>query len=101
MSERLDRVSVTTGRDDVVISLSSRDALLAEIRRLPAADSIVRAFKDAGATRPVVLTDRERATLYDLIEIWSLRVSVDELPAGVWDLRRALGDPVDKPQLQS
>jgi hypothetical protein len=51
----------------------------------------VQEFRDVGATRLVTLSDRDRGLLFELIELWSHRVTVDELPPGVWLLRIRLG----------
>jgi hypothetical protein len=38
------------------------------------------------------LSDEDRALLFELLEAWSHRVTVDGLPAGAWDLRCAIAD---------
>lgn len=72
-----------------------RVELLGEIDHLGSAAGIVKAFTDVGASRPVTLSDADRALLFRMLEAWSHRVTVDELPAGVWDLRCALIDDRD------
>lgn len=94
MPERLDRVVVTTSRRSGTVALpwTSREKLLAEIRHLDSAAGIVKAFGDVGATRPVTLTDEDRALLFELLEFWSARVGFEQLPVGIWDLRCAIAD---------
>jgi hypothetical protein len=93
MPERIDHVTVATGRERVRLPWKSRDALLAELRHLDSAAGIRKAFEDVGATRPVTLSDADRALLYTAVEHWSHRLgSFEDLPAGVWDLRCAIAD---------
>ena len=58
--EGIDRVTVGTRRSHVELPWASR-ALLAEIRHLESAAGIVKAFTDAGASRPVTPDDEQRA----------------------------------------
>jgi hypothetical protein len=43
-------------------------------------------------SRPVILSDKDSALLFEPLETWSHKVSVDELPAGAWDLRCAIAE---------
>ena len=61
----------------------------------PADPTTVKAFTDVGATRPVTLNDEDRALLFELLEAWSYRVKIANLPAGVWDLRCSVADDLD------
>ena len=92
MPERLDRVLIQTSRRTVELPWDSRDQLLAEIRHLEAAKPIRDAFAAVGASRPVPLSREQQMLLYQAINVWSGNVTVDGLPAGVWDLRNALAD---------
>ena len=95
MPERLDRVAISTSSRVVELPWSSRDRLLHEIRHLDGADAIRTAFEAVGASRPVPLTRADQILLFEAIETWSLNVTVDELPQGIWDLRCALADEFD------
>jgi hypothetical protein len=65
MPDRLDRVTIALVHGTVEIPWASRDELLAEIADDPGAAGIVRAFKGAGASAPIKLTngDKERRRL--------------------------------------
>jgi hypothetical protein len=45
--------------------------LLAELDHLESAAGIVKAFGDVGTSRPVTLSNEERAILFEAIEAWS------------------------------
>jgi hypothetical protein len=92
MPARLDLVTVTTTRGPVSLSWASRGLLLDQIYHLDSATRIAKAFGDVGASRPVTLTEENRALLFELLDAWSSRVGVDGLPAGVWELRCAIAD---------
>ena len=90
-----DRVMVATSRDVVVLPWRSRQALLAQIRRIDAARSAVEAFEAVGTSRPVRLdTDAKRA-LVDSIGAWVDEVGARGLPRGMWQLRNALAEDLD------
>ena len=91
MPAHLDRVQVqlASSRDPVELPWASSDALLYEIRHLESASGIVKAFENAGASRPVTLTPEDKARLLEVLEAWANGVQVSELPEGVWDLRCA------------
>ena len=98
MPERLDRVAIETSRAPVELPWASRDKLLHEIRNLDGADAIRTAFEAVGASRPVPLNDDNKKLLIEAIDGWAKGVTVDELPAGIWQLRNALADEFhDKP----
>jgi hypothetical protein len=92
--KRLDKVTVKTLRDTVVIPWASRDELLARLRgRLDAvAVEVVHAFEDIGASSPVALGPEAEEVLTNEIDLWVLETSIVNLPAGIWDLRCALID---------
>jgi hypothetical protein len=87
-----ERVRIFTDRATVELSWKSREALLHEIRHLESARGIIAAFEAAGTSRPVPLTRRDEGLLFEVINQWSQGVTVDGLPAGIWDLRCALAD---------
>jgi hypothetical protein len=98
MPERLDRVAIATSRTTIELPWGSRDRLLHEIRNLAGADTIRTAFDAVGASRPVPLSRADEIILFNAINEWSRSVTVDGLPAGVWELRCALADEfADKP----
>lgn len=93
MPERHDRVAIATSRGTVEIPWSSRDALLEEVRLEDSAQTIRFAFVAVGASRPVELKLEDAAVLVRAIGRWMRRVGgPSELPAGVYELRRALTD---------
>jgi len=93
--ERLDRVAIATSRTTIELPWSSRDRLLHEVRNLDGADAIRTAFEAVGASRPVPLSRDNQQLLFEAINGWAQSVTVDELPAGIWDLRCALADEFD------
>jgi hypothetical protein len=94
MPGRLDRVAIRLeSRDEpAALSWDSRNHLLARIRGLDGLDSVLDAFKAASASSAVTLTQRDKVELVEMIDHWSTRISISELPAGVWDLRCRLVD---------
>jgi hypothetical protein len=94
MPERLDRVQVQLALRDEPFTLSwdSREQLLDQARGRGELSGVVAAFEGAGASRPVALRPDDEARLLDLIEAWAKRLSISELPAGIWELRQALTD---------
>jgi hypothetical protein len=95
--ERLDRVAIATSRDVVELSWASRDSLLHEIRHLGEnAKPIRAAFEAVGASRPVELSRADQTTLLSAIEIWANSVTVESLPPGIWQLRCALAETLDR-----
>jgi hypothetical protein len=93
-----ERVIVATSRARVEIPWQSRQQLLDEIRHLDSAEAIVDAFEAVGTSRPVTLTDHDRALLYGLLNRWADRVPYGELPEGIWPLRCAIADDLhDEP----
>lgn len=96
MRERLDHVSITVDRrgeaNAVRLPWRSRDYLLRKLRDTDGAEGIVKAFEDAGATRPVELTAEEKAVLYRVLDDRGFTTGFHELPAGFFELRNALAD---------
>jgi hypothetical protein len=94
MPERLDRVlvQIASRPEPFTISWDSREQLLDQARGLDELRGVVIAFEGAGASRPIALKPEDETRLYDLLEAWAKRVSISELPAGIWDLRCALAD---------
>ena len=94
-------VLIVTSRATIELSWKSREALLHEIRHLESARGIIHAFEAVGTSRPVPLTRQDEGLLFDVINEWSRGVTVDGLPAGIWDLRCALADDLhDTPDLE-
>jgi hypothetical protein len=90
--ERLDGVLVRTSRRTVALPWPSRDALIEEIRHLDSMRPVVDAFEAVGAARPTELTPEQTGSLVSVIDFWMSQVTVDGLPAGVFELRNALID---------
>ena len=97
MSERRvdERVLVATSRDVVVLPWQSREALLAQMRRIDAARSAVDAFESVGTSRPVRLEVDAKRALVDSIGAWRQHAGREGLPEGVWRLRNALADDLN------
>jgi hypothetical protein len=79
-----------------VLPWSSRDRLLHEIRNLDGAEAIRTAFDAVGASRPVPLGRDDQVLLYDAINAWANSVTIEELPEGLWTLRNALADELER-----
>jgi hypothetical protein len=83
------RVALSTG-DAAVIPWSSRRELLDRLYGPDRLPEIREAFLAVGTSRPVELTDAQKAELVAVINGWA---SVeDELPDGIGQLRNALRD---------
>ncbi len=94
-------VLIVTSRATIELSWKSREALLHEIRHLESARGIIHAFEAVGTSRPVPLTRQDEGLLLEVINEWSRGVTVEGLPAGIWDLRCALADDLhDTPDLE-
>ena len=88
-------VQIVTSQATIELSWKSREALLHEIRHLESARGITGAFETVGTSRPVALTRHEEGLLFEAINQWSQGVTVEGLPAGIWDLRCALAADLD------
>jgi hypothetical protein len=93
-AKNIDTVTVTTSRDTVVVPWESRQRLLERLRwRLkPAAAEVVDAFERVGTSRKVTLTPEGEKLLAEEVEGWLLEVGTTGLPAGIFELRKALID---------
>lgn len=87
-----ERVLIVTSRATIELSWKSREALLHELRHLEWARGIIVAFEAVGTSRPVPLSRSDEALLLEAINQWSVGVTVDGLPLGIWELRCALAD---------
>lgn len=98
MPERLDHVSIAMRRggeaNDVRLPWKSREYLLRKLRTTDGAEGIVKAFEDAGATRPVELTTEQKEQLYRVLDDRGFTSGFHELPTGFFELRNALSDEV-------
>jgi len=91
-----ERVLIVTSHATIELSWKAREALLHEIRHAESARGIIGAFEAVGTSRPVPLTRHDEGLLFEAINQWSQGVTVEGLPAGIWDLRCALAaDPND------
>ena len=96
MPDRVDHVSIAIGRggeaNAVRLPWKSRDYLLRKLRTTDGAEQIVKAFEDAGATRPVELSTEQKILLYRVLDDRSFTTGFHELPEGFFELRNALSD---------
>jgi hypothetical protein len=91
----LDRVSLDIGgRELFVMSWDDREKLLARLEPMAGAETIVKAIRDAGATRPALLRPVDQVALYGALALWRERYLVGQLPRmprRVEELRYLLG----------
>ncbi len=92
MPERLDRVTLDLWQGTVEFPWSSREELLDELGHLPGAANVVRAFNAVGASAPVRLDAAGKQLVVTAIDKWAGEIGEHEIPAGIWELRRALVD---------
>jgi hypothetical protein len=80
--------------DPVAIPWASRDALLERFQGLESLDAVRDAFVAVGTTRPIVLTDAQKAELLGIIDGWSSGIDdrLEAPPDGISELRAALHD---------
>jgi hypothetical protein len=89
-------VTVELTSRDVMLSESTREALLATLREHASgddelADALCEAFEDIGPSRIILLTLECKALLLQLLEKWSLQVGGDDTRRpGLVELRDAL-----------
>jgi hypothetical protein len=93
--ERLNRVSLDIGRrEPFVMSWDDREQLLARLEPVAGAETIVKAIRDTGATRPAPLGPVERLALYAALALWREGYLVGQLPrmpGRIEELRYLLG----------
>jgi hypothetical protein len=98
MPDRVDHVSIAVDRggeaNAVRLPWRSRELLLRKLRTTDGAESIVKAFEDVGAARPIELDTEEKALLYRVLDDRSFTTGFHELPEGFFELRNALSDEV-------
>ena len=94
MPERLDNVTIATGRDTLTMPWSSRVALLDELERYETGYEIHDAFTAVGASSPVQLTNEQKTELLRVIEVWGERTEggMRGVPEAIFALRNALID---------
>jgi hypothetical protein len=73
----------------VAIPISSQKALLRRLAKHKEAAEVARVFHEAGSSRPVRLTESQRALLLSICTIW-LEECADVLPEGLYAVRNAL-----------
>jgi hypothetical protein len=89
--ERLDRVEVATRDGSVEISWAGRKAIVHELHGLELSAVALRAFEEAGASRPVQLDRLSIAAVIDAINLLARRAGgVRHLEPGVAKLQRKL-----------
>jgi hypothetical protein len=92
---RIDQVRITLRRGTVSIPWSSCHALLERVRSPEQTNDVRDAFGAVGTTRPVRLTDPQKAELLNIIIFWADQTvdgDVSRLPDGIDGLRHALHD---------
>jgi hypothetical protein len=91
---RTDEVRIALHRGIVTIPRSSREALLERFHDLRTMHDVHDAFRAGGTTKPVRLTDPQKALLLNIITFWADQTDggYDNLPEGIYDLRNALHD---------
>jgi hypothetical protein len=97
MPERIDKITIATGRDTLTMPWSSRVALLDELQRYETGYTIRDAFTAVGASSPVRLTNEQKTELLRVIDVWSERTEggMRGLPEAILALRNALIDDLD------
>ena len=102
MPERIDKITIATGRDTLTMPWSTRVALLDELQRYETGYTIRDAFTAVGASSPVRLNNEQKTELLRVIEIWSERTEggMRGLPEAILALRNALIDDLDDSEKQ-
>ena len=97
MPERIDEITIATGRDTLTMPWSSRVALLDELQRYETGYEIRDAFTAVGASSPVELTNEQKTELLRVIEVWGERTEggMRGVPEAILALRNALIDDLD------
>jgi hypothetical protein len=91
MPERLDRVTVSLNRDDVILTWDTRQALMRRLQHVQEPARLRETFEAVGASQPVELTGGQRNALLLTLEGWSLDLDGHEaMPQGLFELRNAL-----------
>jgi hypothetical protein len=95
--ERIDKITIATGRDTLTMPWSSRVALLDELQRYETGYTIRNAFTAVGASSPVRLNNEQKTELLRVIDVWSERTEggMRGLPEAILALRNALIDDLD------
>ena len=92
---RIDEVRIALRRGTVSIPWSSCYALLDRVRNLESMHDVRDSFRAVGTTRPIRLTDPQKAGLLNIITFWADQTvdgDVSLLPKGIPALRHALHD---------
>jgi hypothetical protein len=89
---RLNYIEIEVNDGTITLPWDSRDLLLHEIASTEGAAEIRKAFDDAGASRPVELTDEQKSDLLHVLNRWCQRVTAEGLPEGIDELRCELTD---------
>jgi hypothetical protein len=87
-----ERVEILLIRGAVVIPWKSREELVERIREVSGTDSLIDSFEAVGTSRPVEFSQDDKDLLLLIVGHWLDDVSVDGLPAGIYELRNALID---------
>ena len=95
MAERsIDRVLIELSPETIALPWSSRQALLAVLRRIEAMREVVFAFEAVGTSRPVQPTPEQKDDLHAVLGGWAQKTDggYSGLPDGILELSNALDD---------
>jgi hypothetical protein len=95
MPGRLDRVTVSLSRGDVVLTWETWQALMRRLQHLKTTAELRASFDAVGASRSVQLNAGQRANLLNVLEEWSTERSFVSMPEGLVHLRNALSDDLN------
>ena len=93
MPERIDHYTIVLDNPEEIVSLNTREALMAQMQRLDATE-LREAFDAVGAGRPVDLGPSQRDALHQVLEVWSR--DEDPMPNELVELRDALIEGFDE-----
>jgi hypothetical protein len=97
---RIQRFRIALSRNTIELPWGSRAPLLERLRKHDAGLQVVLAFETGGSTRPVRLEPAGKRVLLQVVEAWLGQVTVDGLPAGVWELRNELQNELADGELE-
>jgi hypothetical protein len=95
MPRSIHRVQITSSRGMVELPWSSRQALLKRFEHLDSMRDVREAFEAVGTSRPVSLTQTQKAVLLEIVDAWGHEVEggpTAGLPEGIFELCNALRD---------
>jgi hypothetical protein len=87
---RLNRVRVSTHDGEFDLDWNEREELIATLSAVPGSESVIERFRAVGATRPVELTDEQKALVASTIDAGR------GLGEALHELREAFVDDLDR-----